>query len=197
MQLRDCAITEIARVTPLSDAFGLVVAGQVCASTWNNLWERLSANRLVRDGPVAPTQGHPLMCRFSRRTAVSLASLPGTPSSSPAAGQRAMRLLSLRLWMVWIARRLLYENSLSYPCDNGPLERQYTGKKISTQRRKGAKAQRKIVGHRYQRDIVTADRAAGMALQRKIVGHRYQRDGFAVKSFFFASLPLCAFALSS
>jgi hypothetical protein len=48
--------------------------------------ERLSPRTgSVRDGPVDTAQRHPLMCRFSRRgAAVSLASLPGTPSSSPA-----------------------------------------------------------------------------------------------------------------
>jgi hypothetical protein len=50
-------------------------------------WERLSPRTWsVRDGPVETAQGHPLICRFSRQVAaVSLACLPATPSSSPAA----------------------------------------------------------------------------------------------------------------
>ncbi len=72
---------------PLPGAVVLAVAGRRWAPACHVVVGKVfSANLvLVRDGPVETAQGHPLMCRFSRRAAaVSLASLPGTPSSSPA-----------------------------------------------------------------------------------------------------------------
>lgn len=88
-QKQNCSRRLAARAVavPLPGAIVLAVTGRHWAPAYHVVVGKVvSANlMLVRDGPVETAQGHPLMCRFSRRAAaVSLASLPGTPSSSPA-----------------------------------------------------------------------------------------------------------------